>query len=524
MGVVVAAMHLQLDERVALKFLLPEARRARTSSARFAREARAAAGSRASTSRRCSTSATLDERRALHGDGVPRGPGPRAARQAARARCRARRRRLRAPGVRGARRGARAGIVHRDLKPANLFLTHRADGTPCVKVLDFGISKLGARRSTTRSRLTQTVALMGSPLYMSPEQLRSRARRRRAHRHLVARRHAARAARPARSPSSADTVPELYVAHPPGRARSRSARPARRARPRSRRSSRAASRRIRRAASRTSPSSRPRSRDLAPPRARLRSSASRASLGVDVAPLPCAARRRQRTAQLAAVPAPGYPTPRRRTLRQSPRRISRRAAGTAAGLVADAGGVRRRDVRPARRALRAPMTPAYPGDPRRGSRFRSRRSRSSCSCRPSCAARRLHVLRVRRRREPAVPPLRRDRADPATAGRGSPHRFRARFAADFARSAALARELRPRPGRDRAGAFQRRRVGLRCRPVQRPPRPRPRVLPVEVGARAGSARRRRARAGARGVWAPTSPGGRRRICGPIAQSVRAPGS
>ena len=34
-----------------------------------------------------------------------------------------------------------SGIVHRDLKPQNLFLTRRADGSPCIKVLDFGFSK-----------------------------------------------------------------------------------------------------------------------------------------------------------------------------------------------------------------------------------------------------------------------------------------------------------------------------------------------------------------------------------------------
>jgi serine/threonine-protein kinase len=61
------------------------------------------------------------------------------------------------------------GIVHRDLKPANLFLTSDASGAPCVKVLDFGVSKLtGAEMA-----LTGTVQALGSPLYMSPEQMQA---------------------------------------------------------------------------------------------------------------------------------------------------------------------------------------------------------------------------------------------------------------------------------------------------------------------------------------------------------------
>jgi serine/threonine protein kinase len=68
-----------------------------------------------------------------------------------------------------------AGIVHRDLKPSNLFVTRRADGSPAVKLLDFGISKLTSGRddSTADPGLTATATIMGSPSYMSPEQLKS---------------------------------------------------------------------------------------------------------------------------------------------------------------------------------------------------------------------------------------------------------------------------------------------------------------------------------------------------------------
>jgi serine/threonine-protein kinase len=66
------------------------------------------------------------------------------------------------------------GIVHRDLKPSNLFLSKRKDGSPCVKVLDFGISKVpgdGADAGRDDRSLTSASAVMGSAWYMSPEQL-----------------------------------------------------------------------------------------------------------------------------------------------------------------------------------------------------------------------------------------------------------------------------------------------------------------------------------------------------------------
>jgi serine/threonine-protein kinase len=64
------------------------------------------------------------------------------------------------------------GIVHRDLKPGNLFLARRADGSPCIKILDFGVAKAGEQlRVPGEDTLTKTTAVFGSPFYMSPEQM-----------------------------------------------------------------------------------------------------------------------------------------------------------------------------------------------------------------------------------------------------------------------------------------------------------------------------------------------------------------
>ncbi|MEO5726950.1 MAG: serine/threonine-protein kinase [Byssovorax sp.] len=61
-----------------------------------------------------------------------------------------------------------AGIVHRDLKPDNFFVTSRDDGSPRLKILDFGVAKVVA----DGTRALQQTAAIGTPLYMSPEQFR----------------------------------------------------------------------------------------------------------------------------------------------------------------------------------------------------------------------------------------------------------------------------------------------------------------------------------------------------------------
>src|SRR4051812_3292751 len=173
MGVVVAATHLQLDERVALKFLLPEALSNPEAVERFAREARAAVKIKSEHVARVSDVGTLESgspymvMEYLHGEDL----GAYVRRNGATAIAEAVEFLLQA--CEAIAEAHALGIVHRDLKPANLFVTRRVDGSPCIKVLDFGISKVTVPGGGPDLGMTKTNTVMGSPLYMSPEQMSS---------------------------------------------------------------------------------------------------------------------------------------------------------------------------------------------------------------------------------------------------------------------------------------------------------------------------------------------------------------
>jgi serine/threonine-protein kinase len=174
MGVVVAAMHTELDERVALKFLLPSAARNPGVVARFNREARAAVKIKSQHVARVSDVGTLENgtpyivMEYLHG------------RDLGDALASAGRLALSAAidyvlqATEAIAEAHAAGIVHRDLKPPNLFLAEQPDGNSIVKVLDFGISKaVLVDEPTGGGALTGTTDVFGSPAYMSPEQLKA---------------------------------------------------------------------------------------------------------------------------------------------------------------------------------------------------------------------------------------------------------------------------------------------------------------------------------------------------------------
>lgn len=175
MGVVVAAIHLGLNQRVAIKFLRPGGPDSEIAIERFLREAKVAAMIRSEYVARVQDVGTLDGGvpyivmeylegsdlgKIIRRDGaLPVAEASEIVLQACEALAEVH----------------ATGVVHRDLKPSNLFVTRRADGSPAVKLLDFGISKLtpGVGDGSAYPALTATAAAIGSPSYMSPEQIKS---------------------------------------------------------------------------------------------------------------------------------------------------------------------------------------------------------------------------------------------------------------------------------------------------------------------------------------------------------------
>src|SRR5690606_26620253 len=170
MGVVVLASHIALGSKVAIKFLLPEACNHPGAVERFLREARAAVQIQSEHVARVSDVGTLDtglpymvmeylDGNDLSDEILARGTLP--VEEAVGHLMEA---------LEAIAEAHALGIVHRDLKPANLFLAKKKDGSRAIKVLDFGISKAV---QTGEANLTQTSSMMGSPLYMAPEQIRN---------------------------------------------------------------------------------------------------------------------------------------------------------------------------------------------------------------------------------------------------------------------------------------------------------------------------------------------------------------
>jgi serine/threonine-protein kinase len=175
MGVVVAAKHLILGERVAIKFLLPQALAREDVVKRFIQEGTAANRLRGEHIGRVHDVGRLESGAPFlvmeYLDGkdlgaILRDGGPLGVEIAVDYLVQA---------CEALAEAHSSGIIHRDLKPSNLFLIQRLDGSPSIKLIDFGISKLvsGGEGEGGGGEMTQTAVMMGSPLYMAPEQMAS---------------------------------------------------------------------------------------------------------------------------------------------------------------------------------------------------------------------------------------------------------------------------------------------------------------------------------------------------------------
>jgi serine/threonine-protein kinase len=171
MGVVVLATNVALQQKVAVKLLRASAVAHVEARGRFEREARAAANLKSHHVAKALDVGELPDGRPYMvmeylegqdlGDLIDKGP-PLSTQEAVDFVLQA---------CEAIAEAHAARIVHRDLKPRNLFLTSSVDGRPLVKVLDFGISKIEG--SPQDMQLTRTTEVIGSPSYMSPEQLRA---------------------------------------------------------------------------------------------------------------------------------------------------------------------------------------------------------------------------------------------------------------------------------------------------------------------------------------------------------------
>jgi serine/threonine protein kinase len=168
MGLVISAWHKELGQRVAIKYLLPEALLSSEVVERFAREARAAAQIQGEHVVRILDVGKFEDGSPFmvmeHLEGndlavVLARQGRLAVTDAVRCILQA---------CEALAQAHAAGIVHRDLKPSNLFLATRPGREPTVKVLDFGISKF---TDPSSDAITKTAAVIGTAHYMSPEQL-----------------------------------------------------------------------------------------------------------------------------------------------------------------------------------------------------------------------------------------------------------------------------------------------------------------------------------------------------------------
>jgi serine/threonine-protein kinase len=174
MGVVLAVRHVDLGELFAMKVLRPSVKDKPGAAARFVKEARAAARLRSDHVARVYDVGTLDASSPIAGtpyllmeflegldlSSILAAHGPMPAGDVVDYVSQA----LDAIGE-----AHSLGLVHRDLKPGNLFLAAKPSGVATVKVLDFGISKDLDEESGS---MTQSGDLIGSPFYMSPEQMR----------------------------------------------------------------------------------------------------------------------------------------------------------------------------------------------------------------------------------------------------------------------------------------------------------------------------------------------------------------